>query len=90
MRHRPLVRKDLTSIAEHYADLMCRSVKFLMQRRTKGASAQTLLAPFSQAMQLYRAIGATEKHRWWQAVFMQLPKLRFGITPFIKDTIWAK
>jgi hypothetical protein len=82
--------EDPTSVAEHYADLVCRSAKFLIQPKTKGTGAQTLLGPFSQATQFYRTIGATEKHRWCQAVFMQLPKLGFGIAPFLKDMIWPK
>lgn len=80
----------LTSVTEHYADLIFRSAKFLVQPKAKGTGVQTLLAPFSQATQFYRTIGATEKHRWSQAVFMHLPKLGFGIAPFLKDIVWPK
>ncbi|KAJ5636724.1 uncharacterized protein N7484_010037 [Penicillium longicatenatum] len=52
--------------------------------------AQVILAPFSQATQFYHSQEATDKHRWCQAVFMVLPRLGFGIAPFMKDIIWPK
>ncbi|KAJ5678729.1 hypothetical protein N7462_006973 [Penicillium macrosclerotiorum] len=82
--------ESLVDVAEHYADLICRSAKFLVQPETKAMGAQILLAPFSQATQFFHSQGATEKHRWCQSVFMVLPRLGFGIAPFLKDMIWPK
>ncbi|KAJ5363942.1 uncharacterized protein N7496_009655 [Penicillium cataractarum] len=82
--------EDVLAVAEHYANLICRSAKFLVQPQAKGMGAQILLAPFSQATQFYHSRGATDKHRWCQTVFMCLPKLGFGIAPFLKDMIWPK
>ena len=84
------IPEDLIGIAEHYANLICRSAKFLVQPENKALGAQIFLAPFSQATQFYRSISATEKHRWCQMVFMQLPKLGFGIAPFLSDLFWPK
>lgn len=81
---------NLMDVAEHYANLICRSAKFLVQPETKAMGAQILLAPFSQATQFYHSQEATEKHKWCQGVFMLLPKLGFGIAPFLKDMIWPK
>lgn len=74
--------EDLLALAEHYANLICRSVKFLVQPQAKGMRAQILLAPFSQANQFFRSRGSTEKHQWCQAAFICLPKLGFGIALF--------
>lgn len=84
------IPEDLIEVAEHYANLICRSAKFLVQPDNKALGAQIFLAPFSQATQFYRSIMATEKHRWCQMVFMQLPKLGFGIAPFLRDLFWPK
>ncbi|KAJ5526711.1 hypothetical protein N7513_010870 [Penicillium frequentans] len=81
---------DLLKVAEHYANLICRSAKFLAQPGTKGMGAQVMLAPFSQATQFYHSQEATDKYRWCQAVFMVLPRLGFGMASFMKDLIWPK
>ncbi|KAJ5586833.1 uncharacterized protein N7459_002598 [Penicillium hispanicum] len=81
---------NLMDVAEHYANLICRSAKFLVQLETKALGAQILLAPFSQATQFYHSQEATEKHKWCQAVFTLFAKLGFGIAPFLKDMIWPK
>ncbi|KAJ6102027.1 hypothetical protein N7486_004454 [Penicillium sp. IBT 16267x] len=82
--------EDLFVVADHYAGLICRSAKFLVQPKTKGMGAQIMLAPFSQATQFYHSQEATDKHRWCQAVFMVLPRLGFGIAPFMKDIVWPE
>ncbi|OKP12929.1 hypothetical protein PENSUB_1372 [Penicillium subrubescens] len=82
--------EDLLAVAEHYANLICRSVKFLVQPQAKGMGAQILLAPFSQATQFYHSRGSTEKHQWCQAAFMCLPKLGIGIAAFLKCMVWPK
>lgn len=82
--------ENLIGVAEHYANLICRSAKFLVQPQVKGMGAQKLLSPFSQATQFYHGQGSNDKHRWCQEVFMCLPQLGFGIAPFLKDMIWPK
>lgn len=81
---------DLLAVADHYANHICRSAKYLVQPETKAMGAQLLLAPFSQATQFYHSQAAIDKHRWCQAVFMLFPQLGFGIAPFLKDMIWPR
>lgn len=77
-------------VAEHYADMICRSAKYMVQPETKALGAQIFLAPFSQATQFYHSQETIHKHRWCQSIFMVLPRLGFGIAPFLKDMIWPK
>ncbi|RJE19077.1 hypothetical protein PHISCL_08585 [Aspergillus sclerotialis] len=80
----------LIAVADHYASLICRSAKLLVRSEGNAMGAQILLAPLSQTAQFYRCIAASDKHRWCQAVFMQLAKLGFGIAPFLRDFVWPK
>ncbi|KAJ5106387.1 hypothetical protein N7456_003062 [Penicillium angulare] len=82
--------EDFLGVADHYAGLICRSAKFLVQPETKAMGTQILLAPFSQATQFYHSREAIEKYRWCQSVFMVFSRLGFGIAPFLKDMIWPK
>ena len=77
-------------VAEYYADMICRSAKYMVQPETKALGAQIFLAPFSQATQFYHSQETIHKHRWCQSIFMVLPRLGFGIAPFLKDMIWPK
>lgn len=85
----PGLPENAVDVAEHYADLICRSARFMVQPKAKAMGVQILLGPFSQATKIFHDQRATIKARWCQAVFMALPKLGFGVAPFLKDYIWA-
>lgn len=44
---------DFTTLTEHYADEVCRSVLYYIQPELKALGAQMMLAPLSQAAQFY-------------------------------------
>ena len=79
-----------TTLAEHYADQVCRSVIYCLQPDLKTLGAQLLLAPLSQSAQFYSVHELDGKYRWCQAVFVLLPRLGLGIGYFLKDMVWPK
>ncbi|OGM49165.1 hypothetical protein ABOM_002244 [Aspergillus bombycis] len=84
------ITTDFTALAEHYADQVCRSVIYCLQRDLKTLGAQLLLAPLSQSAQFYSVHEIAEKYRWCQGVFVLLPQLGLGIGYFLKDMVWPK
>ncbi|KAE8323011.1 scaffold protein Nfu/NifU N terminal-domain-containing protein [Aspergillus sergii] len=81
----PEIIADFTTLAEHYADQVCRSVLYCLQPDLKTLGAQLLLAPLSQSAQFYSVDELAEKYRWCQEVFVLLPQLGLGIGYFLKD-----
>ncbi|KAB8206938.1 scaffold protein Nfu/NifU N terminal-domain-containing protein [Aspergillus parasiticus] len=81
----PEIIADFTTLAEHYADQVCRSVLYCLQPDLKTLGAQLLLAPLSQSAQFYSVHELAEKYRWCQEVFVLLPQLGLGIGYFLKD-----
>ncbi|KAE8411653.1 hypothetical protein BDV36DRAFT_305526 [Aspergillus pseudocaelatus] len=81
---------DFTTLAEHYADQVCRSVIYCLQPDLKTLGAQLLLAPLSQSAQFYSVHELARKYRWCQGVFVLLPQLSLGIGYFLKDMVWPK
>ncbi|KAK6832764.1 hypothetical protein RU639_004384 [Aspergillus parasiticus] len=86
----PEIIADFTTLAEHYADQVCRSVLYCLQPDLKTLGAQLLLAPLSQSAQFYSVHELAEKYRWCQEVFVLLPQLGLGIGYFLKDMVWPK
>ncbi|KNG87940.1 hypothetical protein ANOM_004345 [Aspergillus nomiae NRRL 13137] len=84
------ITADFTTLAEHYADQVCRSVIYCLQPDLKTLGAQLLLAPLSQSAQFYSVHEFAEKYRWCQGVFVLLPQLGLGIGYFLKDMVWPK
>ncbi|KAJ1711705.1 hypothetical protein NYO67_6146 [Aspergillus flavus] len=84
------ITADFTTLAEHYADQVCRSVLYCLQPDLKTLGAQFLLAPLSQSAQFYSVHELAEKYRWCQEVFVLLPQLGLGIGYFLKDMVWPK
>ncbi|KAB8221702.1 hypothetical protein BDV33DRAFT_170144 [Aspergillus novoparasiticus] len=86
----PEIIAYFTTLAEHYADQVCRSVLYCLQPDLKTLGAQLLLAPLSQSAQFYSVHELAEKYRWCQEVFVLLPQLGLGIGYFLKDMVWPK
>ncbi|KAI9931740.1 hypothetical protein MW887_010319 [Aspergillus wentii] len=81
---------DFTTLADHFASEICRSVEYFIQPDMKTLGAQLLLAPLSQSTQFFYVQESTEKHRWCQGVFVLMGQLGLGIAPLLKDMVWPE